>query len=156
MIVYDLSCSAGHAFEGWFDSGAEFARQKEAGLVACPVCDGVDVERLPAAKVRVAKAQPRVPASSSNSSSTPSSKSPPATRDAIAGIPPELLAKLREVVRNTEDVGERFPEEARKIHYDEAPPRSIRGQASREEAEALTEEGIDFSQLPPILTRDSH
>jgi hypothetical protein len=144
MIVYDLSCSGGHAFEGWFDSGAEFDRQKAAGLVSCPVCDGVDVERLPAAKVRVAKAHPPAPAS------------PPTTRDAIAGISPELLAKLREVVRNTEDVGERFPEEARKIHYDEAPPRSIRGQASREEAEALTEEGIDFSQLPPILTRDSH
>ena len=59
-------------------------------------------------------------------------------------------------MRNTEDVGERFPEEARKIHYDEAPARSIRGQASREEAEALAEEGIDFSALPPILTRESH
>jgi hypothetical protein len=144
MIVYDLACSAGHAFEGWFDSGDEFVRQKEAGLVACPVCDGIDVERLPAAKVRVGKAQPPAPTS------------PAATGDAIAGISPELLAKLREVVRNTEDVGERFPEEARKIHYDEAPARSIRGKASREEAEALTEEGIDFSQLPPILTRDSH
>ena len=63
MIVYDLTCSAGHAFEGWFDSGDEFARQKEAGLVACPVCDGIDVERLPAAKVRVAKARPPAPAS---------------------------------------------------------------------------------------------
>jgi hypothetical protein len=144
MIVYDLTCSGGHAFEGWFDSGAEFDRQKAAGLVSCPVCDGVDVKRLPAAKVRVAKAQAPAPAA------------PPTTRDAIAGIAPELLAKLREVVRNTEDVGERFPEEARKIHYDEAPARSIRGKASREEAEALTEEGIDFSQLPPILTRDSH
>jgi hypothetical protein len=152
MIVYDLTCSAGHAFEGWFDSGDEFARQKAAGLVACPVCDGIDVERLPAAKVRVAKARPPAPASSPTSSST----SPPANGEAIAGISPELLAKLREVVRNTEDVGERFPEEARKIHYDEAPPRSIRGKASREEAEALTEEGIDFSQLPSILTRDSH
>jgi hypothetical protein len=152
MIVYDLTCSAGHAFEGWFDSGDEFARQKAAGLVACPVCDGTDVERLPAAKVRVARAQPPAPASSSTSSST----TPPATRDAIAGISPELLAKMREIVRNTEDVGERFPEEARKIHYDEAPARSIRGKASPEEAEALTEEGIDFSQLPPILTRDSH
>jgi len=152
MIVYDLTCSAGHAFEGWFDSGDEFARQKEAGLVACPVCDGVDIERLPAAKVRVAKAQRPSPASSPTSSSM----TPPATHDAIAGISPEMLAKLREVVRNTEDVGERFPEEARKIHYDEAPARSIRGKASREEAEALTEEGIDFSQLPPILTRDSH
>jgi hypothetical protein len=148
MIVYDFTCSAGHAFEGWFDSGDEFARQKAAGLVACPVCDGTDVERLPAAKVRVAKAQLPAPASSSART--------PATRDAIAGISPELLAKMREIVRNTEDVGERFPEEARKIHYDEAPARSIRGKASPEEAEALTEEGIDFSQLPPILTRDSH
>ena len=145
MIVYDLNCANGHAFEGWFSSGAEFDRQNAARLVSCPVCDGSEVERRPSAKVRVAKAQaaPPVP--------------PVATRtDAIAGISPDLLSKLREAVRNTEDVGERFPEEARKIHYDEAPPRSIRGQASREEAEALTEEGIDFSQLPPILTRETH
>jgi len=144
MIVFDLLCTRGHAFEGWFASGAEFDRQKASRLVSCPVCDGFDVERRPSAKVRVAKAQTAAPVPVS------------AGRDAIAGIPPELLAKLREVVRNTEDVGERFPEEARKIHYDEAPPRSIRGKASREEAESLAEEGIDFSQLPPILTRDSH
>lgn len=145
MIVYDLTCANGHAFEGWFASGAEFDRQNAARLVSCPVCDGSEIERLPSAKVRVAKARPAAP--------TP----PVATRtDAIAGIPPELLAKLREAVRSAEDVGERFPEEARKIHYDEAPPRSIRGQASREEADALTEEGIDFSQLPPILTHDTH
>jgi len=147
MIVYDLLCTNGHAFEGWFASGAEFDRQKAARLVSCPVCDGIDVARRPTAKVRIAKAKVAAPAS-------PAAAAMP--HDAIAGISPELLAKLREVVRNTEDVGERFPEEARKIHYDEAPPRSIRGQASREEAEALAEEGIDFSQLPPFLTRDSH
>src|SRR4249919_1865276 len=147
MIIFDLLCGNGHAFEGWFASGAEFDRQKEARLVSCPVCDGSDIERRPSAKVRVAK--------------TPVAKPAPAPvaaarGEAIAGLPPELLAKLREVVRNTEDVGDRFPEEARKIHYDEAPPRSIRGQASRKEAEALAEEGIDFSQLPPILTRNTH
>ena len=147
MIVFDLLCANGHAFEGWFASGAEFDRQKAAQLVSCPACDGIDIARRPSAKVRVAKAQVAVPASPS---------APAAPHDAIAGISPELLAKLREAVRNTEDVGERFPEEARRIHYDEAPPRSIRGQASREEAEALAEEGIDFSQLPPFLTRDSH
>ena len=145
MIIFDLICAQGHAFEGWFASGAEFDRQKEARLVACPVCDGSDIERRPSARVRVAKAPKGAPA-----------PVPAAQGDAIAGIPPELLAKLREVVRNTEDVGERFPEEARKIHYDEAPARSIRGQASREEAQALAEEGIDFSALPPILTRESH
>jgi hypothetical protein len=66
------------------------------------------------------------------------------------------VARLREVVRNTEDVGDRFAEEARKIHYDETPARPIRGQASSEDAEALTEEGIEFSSLPPFLTRDTH
>ena len=71
-------------------------------------------------------------------------------------MPPELVAKLREIVKKTEDVGERFPEEARKIHYDEAPKRAIRGQASKEEADKLTEEGIEFQPLPPFLTRDSH
>ena len=145
MIVFDLLCAQGHAFEGWFASGAEFDRQKEAQLVTCPVCDGSDVERRPSAKVRVAKAPQAAPA-----------PVPAARADAIAGIPPELLAKLREVVRNTEDVGERFPEEARKIHYDEAPPRSIRGQASREEAQELADEGIEFSPLPPLLTRETH
>ena len=145
MIVFDLLCAHGHAFEGWFASGAEFDRQKEARLVTCPVCDGSDVERRPSAKVRVAKAAQAAP--------TPVAAP---HGDAIAGIPPELLAKLREVVRNTEDVGERFPEEARKIHYDEAPARSIRGQASREEAQELADEGIEFSPLPPLLTRKSH
>ena len=145
MIIFDLLCAHGHAFEGWFASGAEFDRQKEASLVTCPVCDGSDVERRPSARVRVTKAADAAP--------TPV---PAARGDAIAGISPELLAKLREVVRNTEDVGERFPEEARKIHYDEAPPRSIRGQASREDAEALADEGIEFSPLPPLLTRESH
>ena len=147
MIIFDLLCGNGHSFEGWFASGAEFDRQKEARLVSCPVCDGSDIERRPSAKVRVAKAAVAKPAPAPVTA---------ARGEAIAGLPPELLAKLRDVVRNTEDVGERFPEEARKIHYDEAPPRSIRGQASREEAEALAEEGIDFSQLPPILTRNSH
>jgi hypothetical protein len=148
MIIFDLLCANGHPFEGWFTSGEEFDRQKEARLVSCPICEGSDVERRPSARVRVAKA-PRAPRAAP-------APVPAAQGDAIAGIPPELLAKLREVVRSTEDVGERFPEEARRIHYDEAPPRSIRGQASREEAEALAEEGIDFSTLPPILTRETH
>jgi hypothetical protein len=144
MIVFDLACANGHAFEGWFASGAEFDRQKAAHLVTCPMCDGSDVERRPSSKVRIGKPRAMAPTA------------PPSGREVIAGLPAEVLAKLREVVRNTEDVGERFPEEARKIHYDEAVARPIRGQASREEAESLSEEGIDFSQLPSILTRDSH
>lgn len=150
MIVFDLICKQGHVFEGWFDSGAEFDRQKERKLVSCPLCDDAHVERRPSAKVRVRKSGAASPA-------LPVAAKPAApTHEAVAGFPPELIARLREVVKNTEDVGERFPEEARKIHYDEAPKRSIRGQASAEDAKALNDEGIEFSSLPPFLTGDSH
>ena len=148
MIVFDLSCRHGHTFEGWFASGDEFLRQKDASLVRCPVCDDAAVERLPSARVRVRK----------QSSAKSRAATPPEApaQDAITGFPPDLVAKLREVVRNTEDVGERFAEEARRIHYEETPARPIRGKATSEDAEALTEEGIEFSSLPSILTRDTH
>ncbi len=73
----------------------------------------------------------------------------------MAGLPPELLAKLREAVRSTENVGRRFPEEARKIHYEEVPQRAIRGTATADEARELADEGVDFAPIPPILG-DSH
>ena len=154
MIVFDLICKQGHVFEGWFDSAAEFDRQKEGKLVACPMCDAIDVERRPSAKVKVAKtarAAAAVPATAPATAAKPS-----AAQEAMAGLPPEVLAKLREIVRSTEDVGERFPEEARKIHYEEVPHRSIRGRASTEDAQALRDEGIEFTSLPPFLTGESH
>jgi hypothetical protein len=148
MIVFDLACAQGHRFEGWFPSGEDFERQQAGGLVRCPACDAVEVQRLPSARVNVGKAAP--PAH-------PAAPAEPApSSEAVAGLPPELVAKLREVVRASENVGARFPEEARRIHYNETPARSIRGQASREEADALREEGIDFASLPPFLTPDSH
>jgi hypothetical protein len=70
--------------------------------------------------------------------------------------PSDFLLKLREMVRSTEDVGERFPEEARKMHYHETPARPIRGQATHEDVEALAEEGIDLTLLPPFLLHDAH
>jgi hypothetical protein len=145
MIVFDLSCTHGHVFEGWFASGDAFEEQQRANLVSCPVCDDHHVERRPSARVRVPKGEAAVDAAPK-----------PEASDAVAGLPAELVAKLREIVKKTEDVGERFPEEARKIHYDESPKRSIRGRASREEADALREEGIDFASLPPFLTGDTH
>jgi hypothetical protein len=148
MIIYDLACTQGHRFEGWFASGEDFASQQERGLVRCPVCDVAAVERLPSARVSVPKGAP------SPAPSAPAAAS--ASEGAIAGIPAELIAKLREIVRNTENVGTRFPEEARKIHYEEVPARAIRGQASAEEAQALREEGIDFAPIPPVLTSETH
>jgi len=128
MIVFDLTCGHGHRFEGWFASADDFERQSKAVMVRCPVCDDASVDQ----------------AIETESEST------------IAGIPDDLVRKLREIVRNTENVGQRFPEEARKIHYEEVPSRPIRGQASKDEADALREEGIEFTPLPPFLTRDQH
>ena len=147
MIVYDLACAQGHRFEGWFASGEAFAGQKERGLVRCPVCDAPDVERVPSARVSVPRGE-----------GAPAAVAAPASADgdAITGVPAEVIATLREIVRNTENVGRRFPEEARKIHYEEVPPRAIRGQASTEEAQALRDEGVDFASLPPLLTGESH
>jgi len=115
-------------------------------MVRCPICDDARVDRLPSARVHVKK--------SAATMDQPVAKDAP--QEAIAGFPADLVAKLREIVRNTEDVGEKFPDEARKIHYEEIPARPIRGKASREEAQALNDEGIEFSPLPPFLTRDSH
>ena len=152
MIVYELGCAAGHRFEGWFASAEDFARQSGGAMVRCPVCDTTEVVRIPSARVRigrgaVAKRKSAKPAAAAN---------PEPATESIAGVTPEILDKLREVIRNTENVGRRFPEEARKIHYEEAPARTIRGQASREETEALEEEGIDVSPLPDFLVRDLH
>ncbi len=155
MIVFDLACTHGHRFEGWFASADDFASQAKAALVRCPVCDDAGVARVPSAKVRVRRGGAR-PETSPSTSGTASAPANSAATEAVAGIPAAVLSKLRDVIRNTENVGRRFPEEARKIHYDEAPARPIRGQASKEESEALAEEGIEFSPLPDFLTREVH
>jgi hypothetical protein len=149
MIVYDLACTLGHRFEGWFASADDFGGQSRAGLVRCPVCDDAGVSILPGSKVHVSRA-----VAADAPASAPETQ--PATAEVAAGIPPELVRKLREIVRNTENVGRRFPEEARRIHYEESPARPIRGQASPEEAKSLREEGIEFASLPPFLTQDTH
>ena len=143
MIIFDLACAHGHRFEGWFASGEEFERQQERKLVRCPVCDDATSTRLPSARVSV----PRGPRATTRRRRGDRGTQP--RSEAVVGLPAEVLAKLREIVRNTENVGRRFPEEARKIHYEEVPPRAIRGQASRDEAEALPDEGIEFAPLPP-------
>jgi len=153
MIVFELACAAGHRFEGWFASADEFARQAAGEMVRCPVCDTTEVARIPSARVRVGKS---AATGRSRAKKPAPTETPAPVNEAIAGVPAEILDKLREMIRGTENVGRRFPEEARKIHYEEVPPRAIRGQASREETEALEDEGIDVSPLPDFLTRDTH
>src|SRR4249919_2278515 len=145
MIIFDLTCGHGHRFEGWFASADDFEQQAKAVMVRCPVCDDASVVRVPSAKVHVGRATIDAPRAAEE-----------AEPETVAGLPEDLVRKLREIVRNTENVGRRFPEEARKIHYEEVPPRPIRGQATKDDADALREEGIDFASLPPFLTRDHH
>jgi len=149
MIIFELACGHGHRFEGWFASSDDFARQSDTRMVRCPVCDDAVVARVPSAKVRAGAASGPEPADAPAASAEPGTQS-------ITALPPEVLAKLREIVRNTENVGPRFPEEARKIHYDEAPARAIRGQASKEESAELADEGIAVTTLPDFLLRDTH
>lgn len=137
MIVFNLHCADEHRFEGWFRSPEDYLEQRERDLVACPVCGNTRVERLPTAP-RLNLSNPSEPAAADR---LPSQAEGAA--DLAAG-----LRQLRRLFGNAEDVGERFAEEARRIHYEEAPARSIRGKASRSESTELVEEGISALPLP--------
>jgi hypothetical protein len=141
MKVLDLKCSHEHRFEGWFASTEEFESQLSRGLVACPVCSTAEVSRMPSA--------PRLNLSSSRNDGTPPHQTPvsDAASDSNA-LQARALRFLREVLEKTENVGDRFAEEARRIHYNEAPARNIRGVTTSEDAHALLEEGIDVMPLP--------
>jgi len=138
MIVLDLCCEHEHRFEAWFASSEACEAQQQAGQLSCPVCDSIHVRRLPSAPyVRTrGESQPPVPATQQQD-----------------GKPAELLAQalaaLRRMGKEAEDVGLRFPEEARKIHYGESEARSIRGAASARELGELLDEGIMALPLPP-------
>ncbi|MDR0248006.1 MAG: DUF1178 family protein [Burkholderiales bacterium] len=148
MIIYDLICRHHHIFEGWFASVAAFKAQRDAGQVRCPVCDDAHIEKRPSAKVRTSR--------ESASGVAAETASAHGLQNVSTHTPSDFLLKLREMVQATENVGERFPEEARKIHYHEIPARPIRGQASSEDVEALAEEGIDLTLLPSFLLHDAH
>ena len=153
MIVYDLVCARQHRFEGWFGSAEDFVRQRDDALIRCPLCDDASIQRRPSANIQVGRA-PEAPAGPSKPA-TPAVAKDAEPRQAMIPVPDaKMLSALHKLVAETENVGRSFPEEARKIHYEEAPKRGIRGQATSEEADALREEGIEFMSLPNILTRD--
>jgi hypothetical protein len=138
MIVFDLLCAAGHRFEGWFGSSADFTSQKERRLLSCPSCASLSVERVPSAS-RVNLGAPE--------------RTPERTPD-MQGKDPFAIAQmlysrmLDEMLAKSEDVGKQFPAEARKIFYQETPARAIRGEATPEQHEELVDEGIPVLRLP--------
>ena len=140
MKVLNLQCSHGHGFEGWFASNEAFETQLAGGLVECPMCGGKEVTKMLSA--------PRLNLGAGKDAASPEQEQAQqqAQRDA-AQQHGRWLRAVRELIASTEDVGDRFADEARKIHYGEVKERGIRGQATREESAALAEEGIAVMQV---------
>jgi len=134
MKVLNLQCAKGHGFEGWFASHEAFESQLANGLVECPICGDTAVTKLLAA--------PRLNLGGGRS------EEPAKAESAERSLEGRWLRAVREVMAHTEDVGDRFADEARKMHYGEAEERGIRGQATPEQARTLAEEGIPVFSLP--------
>lgn len=152
MIVYSLRCANEHEFEAWFQDSAAFDSQAKRGVVVCPQCQSRKVEKAVMAP-RVGKAVAVRGASGASGAAPDPAQAHALARDhALA----EMLAKVRaHVEQNYDYVGERFPEEARRIHYGEAKERHIYGEATVGEAKELAEEGVPVAPLPPVPRRDS-
>jgi hypothetical protein len=142
MIIFDLSCSNNHPFEGWFRSIEDFNSQTEEGLVSCPHCGSLDIRRMPSAIHLASTPAPAL--TTGEPSEAPAAGHPPTT----------LKEAIEQIIRGSEDVGSQFADEARRIHYHEAPLRSIRGQATADDCSALQEEGIDVLRLPTLKPED--
>lgn len=158
IIIYDLECEYSHRFEGWFRSNEDFDSQREEKLLTCPECGTSAIRKVPskinigskglAGKVAAELAQPE-PASSNPGSA-------PANNNSMGVATAFVMARqaIQALISHSEDVGDRFAEEARKIHYDEAPIRAIRGQASLEEFDELRDEGIEIIALPLLPSEE--
>lgn len=144
MIVFDLTCTEGHRFEGWFGSSADYDDQRTRGLLACPMCGVSDVGKAPMAPAVPVKGNSRqevLPPETRQMANTPM---PPQVQAAMAA-----LAKAQaEALKHSTWVGDRFAEETRKMHYGEREETPIHGQASLAEAKALIEEGVPVAPLP--------
>jgi hypothetical protein len=134
MILFTLRCSSDHEFQAWFRDGETYEAQQQAGEIACPHCGDMQVEKAIMAP---------------NIGRQRDGKGPPLSPVQMKAM---LLALRRQVEQNCDYVGERFAEEARRIHYREVDPRGIYGEATSEESEALQEEGIEFGHIPWIQT----
>ena len=153
MIRYNLRCAKGHAFESWFQSSSAYESQEKRKLINCPACGSDKVERAIMA--------PQIVSQKRRDNADPVPAPAPSTELTVPASTPlmmaqerELRAKLKElrdhIVKNADNVGERFPNEARKMHYGDIEHRPIYGEASPDEARSLIEEGVEVSPLPVL------
>ncbi len=152
IIIYDLECEYSHRFEGWFRSNEDFDTQREQKLLTCPECGTSAIRKVPS-KINIGGKQtvsPVTPAEVFTSEPATSTPLPAPKLNSVDVATAFVMARqaIQALINHSEDVGDRFAEEARKIHYEEAPIRAIRGQASPEEFEELRDEGIEIIALP--------
>jgi hypothetical protein len=160
LKVFDLQCEHGHLFEGWFGSHEDYDSQQSRGMLTCPMCQSATIEkRLSAPRLNVGHfdAAPRASEAGSGGAASASREtvlaaSPEALQ--LAQIQAAIMQQMRELVRNTENVGSGFADEARRIHEGESEERPIRGTATPEERESLVEDGITVVALPDFLDAD--
>ncbi len=157
MIRYTLRCERGHNFESWFQDSAAYDSQAKRKLVSCPVCDSVKIEKaIMAPRIVGKKGRERAePAPAPTpAAEAPAPVSSPGSTPLLMAQERELRVKLKElrehIVKNADNVGEKFPNEARKMHYGEIEHRPIYGEASPEEAKSLIDEGVEVSPLPVL------
>lgn len=150
MKVLDLQCAHQHRFEGWFGSDQEFSDQMDRGLLACPLCGDGHIRKMPSAprlNLQTSRESHSVP----DEGATPGAEAAQGIRAAPSHVlQARWIQAVRELMAHTEDVGERFAQEARAIHQGDADPRAIRGQATKQETLALLEEGIEVVPLPAL------
>jgi hypothetical protein len=153
MIRYNLRCAKGHTFESWFQSSAAYESQEKRKLVSCPSCGSVKVERAIMAPQIVSKKGREVAVPAHAAAPTEAAAAPEST-PLLMAQERELRTKIKElrdhIVKNADNVGERFPNEARKMHYGDIEHRPIYGEASPDEARALIDEGVEVSPLPVL------
>lgn len=147
MIVFELDCDQGHRFEGWFASSSAFADQQARGLLACPHCASIEVRKAPMA--------PAIPAKGNAKSEASSAPMANALPPEVAKAMQALAEAQARALKNSTWVGADFAEHSRAMHYGERDHATIHGQATREEAVALHEEGIPVAPLPfPVAPPD--
>ena len=153
MIQYALACDKGHTFESWFQNSAAYDKQAKRGLVSCPLCGSDKVEKAIMAP-RLARKDKSTPVVAPMEESSPPPAEAPTPVAMISPQEQEFRRKLKELrdhlTANADNVGKKFPEVARKMHYGEIEHRSIFGEASPQDAKELHEEGIEFHPLPVL------
>ncbi|MDC8773196.1 DUF1178 family protein [Roseateles albus] len=150
MLVLNLRCGHHHGFEGWFASASDFESQLQRGLISCPICADIHISRMPSAphlNVSHLRGGPAEPSTAQASAAPAGVAKPELPGHVNARMHDHLLSAVAAVLANTEDVGDRFVEEARRIHYGETEAHGIRGQASATEVAELVEEGIAVMPL---------